>query len=320
VFKQYVRGFGLTFALLTACVAAHASQVRDSTNGVYLKAVAAASLRHLRTAKCEKIAGKSIADDISSEAAMEKSTMAEEKLLLKQQDCHYLSDFYAELRFAAVHEVLATSAWYSCLHEAPVGDLSSASEVGTYIECLRAARRATACTTSGSRSDSPDSRDAACTHFIGALKWQAVGEDWYEGPPIILPWPSHRDDSLFGSSEAAATRSRAVILPSAVTLRGVVRTGFYVNCCSFGWGYRFPFSYMRLDHTIILSEPGFGSEPTRDIELDTAVPGSTLDKPVTVTCGTLDFVITGHYAEQAYCSHTSVRAARTAARSLGILP
>jgi hypothetical protein len=101
VFKQYVRGFGLTFALLTACVAAHASQLRDSTNGVYLKAVAAAPLRHLRTAKCEKIAGKSIADDISSEAAMEKSTMAEEKLLLKQQDCHYLSDFYAEQAYCS---------------------------------------------------------------------------------------------------------------------------------------------------------------------------------------------------------------------------
>ena len=195
-----------------------------------------------------------------------------------------------------------------------MGDVSSASEVGTYIECLRAARTATACITSGSRSDSPDSLDAACTHFIGALKWQVMGEDWYEGPSVILPWSWNRDGSLFGSSKAAAIQGRAVILPSAVTLRGVIRTGFYVNCCSFGWGYRFPFSYIRLDHTIILSAPGSGSEPTRDIELDAAVPGSMLDKPVTVTCGTLDFGITGHYAEQAYCSHTSVRAARTAAR------
>ena len=272
MFKQYGRGFLLTFALLAACVAAHASQPRDATKGVYLNTVASPSLRHLRTAKCETVAGKSIAVDTSSEATMEKSTMADEKLLLKQQDCQYLSDFYAELRFAAVHDVLTTSAWYSCLHEAPVGAVSSASEVGTYIECLRAARTATACITSGSRSDSPDGRDAACTHFIGALKWQMMGEDWYEGPPVILPWPWNRDGSLFGSRKAVATHSRAVILPSAVTLRGVIRTGFYVNCCSFGWGYRFPFSYIRLDHTIILSAPGFGSEPIRDIELDTAVP------------------------------------------------
>lgn len=270
---------------------------------VYVNYIAAPSLRSARRTSCGEIRSQSIPVERSTEETTEKSEWAGMRLLTKQMDCRYLGAFYVELRYAAVHHALGEGAWRSCVRLAPVGHLTTALELGIYLQCLRMIEGAKACQTARKdpRPYSVSANATACANVLRRNDWSQWGEPEWSGTPLSL---------FHGQQTQAAAPSPggtwALHLPTRVTLRGKIRTGFFLNCCLFGMGFIMPFAYLHLPHAVTVSDPLLVAVAVRDIELDRDVAGGLVDKPAKLTCGSLQSGVTGHYALSTFCRGTRI--------------
>jgi hypothetical protein len=43
-------------------------------------------------------------------------------------------------------------------------------------------------------------------------------------------------------------------LPTQVTFRGTIRTGFSLNCCLFGMGFMMPFAFLHVPRAVTVSD------------------------------------------------------------------
>lgn len=270
---------------------------------VYGHDIAAPPLRAARRASCREIRGQSIPVDRSTEETTEKSEWAGMRLLTRQMDCQFLGAFYAELRYAAVNHVLGEGAWRSCLRAAPVGHLTTAPELGIYLQCLRLIEGTEACQNAKNdrRPYSVSDNAAACAQMLRRNDWSQWGEPGWSGTPSSLFQGRQRE------APAPSPRGTRVLhLPTPVTLRGRIRTGFFLNCCLFGRGFMMPFAYLHLLHAVIVADSFLGTVAARDIELDHDVAGGLIDKPTDVSCGSLQSGVTSHYALSTYCRGTQI--------------
>jgi hypothetical protein len=274
-------------------------------NDVFRQYVAAPALLSARVAWREKLGRRAIAKNWSAEESMEKSSMAEEELLAKQLDCKFLGAFYAELRYAAVSQVLGSAARRSCLRVAPVVRMTTAPELATYLQCLRMINGTEACQSETSETGplSVSGSGAACEQVRSRNDWSQSGEPTWRGKPR----------SLFDRNDMHPVRSpqirKAVLhLPTSTTLRGKIYTGFYLNCCTFGIGYVMPYAYLHLARAMAVPGSSLGTMPVQDIQLDRSVAGSELDKPVQVSCKRAASGETPHYALSVYCWGTQLHA------------
>ena len=275
----------------------------DGMQSVYLRYIAAPTLRAARSAWCAALRGRSIPVDRATATTTANSEWAGMTLLTKQLDCRYMGALYVELRYAMQHHVLGAGAWQSCLRLAPVHHLKTALDLAVYVQCLRVIRGTALCQTMRTGAGSPAGArsGAACMQLLRTNDWAQWGEPESRGTAA----------SLFRGTEPPQAHSRAlggrsVHLPTRITLGGKIRTGFFLNCCLFGMGFVMPYSYLHLAHAATVSGSFLGTERIRDIELDRAVTGSQADSPVNVTCRSLGAGITGHYARNVYCSGTQI--------------
>lgn len=273
------------------------------TQSVYVHYIAAPRLRAARRTSCGAIRSESIPVDRSTEESTERSEWAGMRLLTQQMDCRFLGAFYAELRYAAVHHVLGEGAWRSCVRLAPVGHLTSALELGVYLQCLRLIEGANACRTARKdpRPYSVPGDAAACAKVLRRNDWSQWGEPERRDTPL----------SLFRGRQRQAAApfprdTRVLNLPDRVILRGRIHTGFFLNCCLFGMGFVIPFAYLHLPQAVTVSDQSLGTVAVRDIELDRDVAGGVVDKPTEVSCGSLQSGISGHYALSTYCRDTRI--------------
>lgn len=296
-------GWLLAFLPLAAGASMVAPPRAAVMQSVYGHDIAAPPLRAARRASCEELRGQSIPVDRSTEETTERSEWAGMRLLTRQMDCRFLGALYAELRYAAVNRVLGEGAWRSCLRVAPVGHLTTAPELGIYLQCLRLIAGTEACQTA-KKDPGPYSvsgHAAACAQVLRRNDWSQWGEPEWSGTPSSLfqgrqqqaPAPSPRGMPLLR-------------LPTPVTLRGRIRTGFFLNCCLFGMGFIMPFTYLHLPHAVTVADPLLGTVAVRDIELDHDVTGGLVDKPTEVSCGSLQSGVTSHYALSTYCRGTQI--------------
>jgi hypothetical protein len=278
---------------------------------VYVHSVAAPTLRAARRTSCGEIRSESIPVDRSTEETTEKSQWAGMRLLTKQMDCRFLGAFYVELRYAAVHHVLGEGAWRSCVRRAPVGHLTTALELGIYLQCLRMIEGAKACQTARKdpRPYFVSGNAAACANVLRRNDWSQWGEPEWSGKPLSL---FHEQQPQAAAPSPRGTR--VPHLPTRVTLRGRIRTGFFLNCCLFGMGFMMPFAYLHLPHAVTVSDQFLGTVAVRDIELDRDVARGLVDKPTEVSCGSLQSGVTGHYALSTYCWDTRIHGVSSSPR------
>lgn len=270
---------------------------------VYVQYIATPTLRSARRTSCAEIRSQSIPVDRSTEETTEKSEWAGMRLLTKQMDCRFLSAFYAELRYAAVNHVLGEGAWQSCVRLAPVGHLTTALELGIYLQCLRMIEGAKACQTARKdpRAYSVSGNATACANVLRRNDWSQWGEPEWSGTPL----------SLFHGQKARSAASfprgtRMLPLPAHVTLPGRIRTGFFLNCCLFGMGFVMPFDYLHLLQAVTVSDQFLGTVAVRDIQMDRQAAAGLVDKPMEVSCRSLRSGVTGHYALSTYCWGTRI--------------
>ena len=275
----------------------------ERMQSVYLRYIAAPTLRAARSVWCAALRGKSIPVDRNTETTTENSEWAGMKLLSKQLDCRYMGALYAELRYAMRHRVLGGDAWRSCLRIAPVHHLKTALDLAVYVQCLQVIRGTALCQTTrmGAGSTSGARSGAACMQLLRTYDWAQWGEPESRGTAV----------SLFRGIEPPEAYSRAhggplVRLPTRITLVGEIRTGFWLNCCLFGMGFVMPYSYLHLAHAVTISGSLLGTARIQDIQLDRRVTGPQVDRPVNVTCRRLRSGLTGHYARNVYCSGTQI--------------
>ena len=270
---------------------------------VYVHYIAAPPSRAARRASCEEIGSQSIPVDRSTEKTTEQSEWAGMRLLTQQMDCRFMSAFYTELHYATVHHVLGEGAWRSCVRLAPVGHLTTALELGIYLQCLRMIEGTTACQPARKdpRPYSVSGNATACAQLLRRNDWSQWGEPEWSGTPLSL---FHEQQPQAAATSLRGTR--VLQLPTRITLRGRIRTGFFLNCCLFGMGFIMPFAYLHLPHAITVSDSIVGTVAVRNIELDRDVAGGRVDKPTELSCGSLQSGMTGHYALSTYCSGTRI--------------
>jgi len=199
--------------------------------------------------------------------------------------------------------VLGAGAWRSCLRIAPVGRVTTAPELGTYLQCLRMINGTEACQIEKSDTIpfSVSGNGAACEQVLLQNDWSQSGEPKWSGKPR----------SLFERNNVQPARSpqdgKAVLhLPTSITLRGRIHTGFYLNCCNFGVGYVVPYAYLHLARAMTVSDSSLGTVRVQDIQLDRSVAGSEVDKPAKVSCKRAASGETAHYALSVYCWGTRI--------------
>jgi hypothetical protein len=274
-----------------------------SMHPVYLRYITAPPMRAARSSWCAALRGKSMPIDRKTTTTTTNTQWAGMRLLTKQLDCRYMGALYAELRYAMQHGALRAGAWLACLRFAPVHQMKTAVELAVYVQCLQVIRGTPSCQTAriGAVSPSGARTGAACVQLLRTHDWSQWGEPELRGTAV----------SLFRGTEPPEAHARAhgrrlVHLPTRMTLRGKIRTGFSLNCCLFGMGFMMPYSYVHLTQAITVSNPLLGSVKLQDIELDRDVTGSQVDRPVSVACRRLAAGITGHYARNVYCWGTQL--------------
>lgn len=297
------RWLGLAVLLLAARASTGAEPRAAMVESVYEHHISAPPLRAARIASCGEIRRQSIHLVRSAGETTENSQQRGMQLLTKRLDCRFLSTFYAELRYASMNHVLGEGAWRSCLHFAPVGKLTTAMEVAIYIQCLRLVRNTTACRTvrAASTPYATSGYGSLCAKLLASQDWSQWGLSGQRSKPESLFRPLRRE------AIRTSGRLRILHLPTGATLRGVIRTGFFFNCCTFGMGYSMPFSYLHLAHTLTVSGDAVGTASVRDVQLDRDVGGSLIDRPVVVSCKSVRAGETAHYALRTYCEGTRVQ-------------
>ena len=200
---------------------------------VYLYYIAPPTLRATRRTSCGEIRSQSIPVDRRTEEITEKSQWAGMRLLTKQMDCRFPGAFYAELRYAAVRHGLGEGAWRSCVRLAPMGHLATAVALRIYLQCLRMIEGAKACQTARNepRPCSVSGNATACANVLRRNDWAQWGELKWSDTPLSL---FHGQQPQTSAPSPRGTR--VLHLPTRVTLRGRIRTGFFLNCCLFGMG------------------------------------------------------------------------------------
>jgi hypothetical protein len=292
---------------ITACAFTGARPCRAGMPAVYVRDIAAPSMRVARSSWCGAIRSKSIPVDRSTEASTEKSEWAGMKLLTEQLDCRYMGAFFAELGYAARHHVLSEGAWQICLRLAPVHKLKTALDLAVYMQCLHVVRGTETCQAVRMNVDPNSGTSAACAQLLRGNDWSQWGEPESRGNPASLFRGDHTPTSVLPRAS-----ERILHLPTTVALAGEIRTGFSLNCCLFGVGFMMPFSYLHLSRAVTVSDWVLGTIPIRDIELDKDVAGVLVEKPVRVTCKSLHSGETTHYALSVYCGGTQI--SRSASR------
>ncbi|MGH8297171.1 MAG: hypothetical protein ACRETZ_16985 [Steroidobacteraceae bacterium] len=175
--------------------------------------------------------------------------------------------------------------------------------MGIYLQCLRIVHGTKACQAVENEAGlySVSGSAAACARVLARNDWSQSGVPEWSGAPRSLFHEDHLQAARLPSSGKVALH-----LPARVTLRGTIRTGFFLDCCTYGVGYVVPYAYLHLPRAITVSDWNLGTIPVQDIQLDRRVAGSEVEEPVDVSCRSLASGETHHYALRVYCRGTRI--------------